>query len=179
MASGFGVAADGVAALTWPASTGVLDVHGRSRKRVWTRLAASARAGDTLIRTVEDVDFAPGETIVVAFIGDMNKAERCIVAALVDANTVRLVAPLAFDHVGQIVPAQQFGFDDVYMFPEVGLLTRNIIIQGDDEASDAQLFGVHTGAFGGGVYRIENVELRRCGQQGALGRYCTHAHMRK
>ena len=179
MAHGFGETENGVAAITRPASTGVLDIHGKPRAKVWTRLAASAFKGDMLIRTVESVDFAPGETIVVAFIGDMNKAERRVVAALVNSNTVRLAAPLAFDHVAKTVPAQAYGFDDVLMFPEVGLLSRNIVIQGDDDTSDEQLFGVHTGAFASGVYRVENVELRRCGQQGALGRYCTHGHMRE
>ena len=175
--SGYGETEFGVAAITWPISTGYLDIHGKPRAKVWTRLAASAFKGDMLIRTVESVDFAPGETIVVAFIGDMNKAERMVVAALLDQNTVQLTAPLLYDHLGKIVPAQAYGFDDVYMFPEVGLLSRNIVIQGDDDTSDEQLFGVHTGVFMGGVYRIENAELRRCGQQGALGRYCTHAHM--
>ena len=174
--SGYGSTEFGVQAITWPPSTAVLDLHGKPRMKVWTRLSASAMAGETLIRTVESVDFAPGETIVVTFIGDMKKSERVVVAALIDENTVQLTAPLKFDHVGKIVPAQSYGFDDIYMFPEVGLLSRNIIVQGDKK-SDEQLFGIHTGAFMGGVYRIENVELQRCGQQGALGRYCTHVHM--
>ena len=144
---------------------------------MWTRLSASAYANDTIIRTVESVDYAPGEVIVIIYIGDMNKAERVTVAALLDENTILLATPLQYDHIGKIVPAQSYGFQDVYMFPEVGLLTRNIVVQGDNQTSDEQLFGVHTGAFMGGVYRIENVELQRCGQQGLLGRYCTHVHM--
>lgn len=48
----------------------------------------------------------------------------------------------------------------------------DVVIQGD-MGSDAQLFGVHTGAFNGGVMRLENVELRNCGQGFSNGRYCT------
>ena len=87
-----------------------------------------------------------------------------------------LTAPLAFDHDCRTLPAGQWGFADVLLCAEIGLLTRNVVIQGDD-GSAAQLFGVHTGAFHGGVYHVENVELRHCGQQGLLGRYCSHFHM--
>ena len=59
---------------------------------------------------------------------------------------------------------------------QVGLLTRNVVIQGD-AASDAQLYGVHTMAMQSGSYRVENSEVRNCGPSGVLGRYCTHFHM--
>ena len=35
---------------------------------------------------------------------------------------------------------------------------------------------MHTGAFYGGEYRLQDVEVRRCGQGGLMGRYCTHFH---
>ena len=83
------------------------------------------------------------------------------------------------------------------MRAEVGLVTRNVVIQGDDN-SDSQLLGVHTaimevrsGGFvqrtkraclqsrmppvvQGGIFHMENAEIRRCGQGFLLGRYCTH-----
>lgn len=164
--NGYGETANGVAAITWPISTGFLDLHGKPRAKVWTRLSVSAYAGDTIIRTVESVDFAPGEVIVLMYIGDMYKSERLTVAALIDENTVQVTTPLLYNHLGKIVSATEYGFEDVYMFPEVGLLTRNIVVRGDDH-SDEQLFGVHTGVFMGGVYRLENIELHHCGQQGA------------
>lgn len=59
---------------------------------------------------------------------------------------------------------------------EVALLTRNVVIQGDEAKSDGQLFGVHNVAMMSGIFRIENVEVRRCGQAFDFGRYCTHSH---
>ena len=45
---------------------------------------------------------------------------------------------------------------------------RNVKIQGD-AWSEVQLFGCRTGAFFGGIYRVENVQFFRCGQSGQLG----------
>jgi hypothetical protein len=47
---------------------------------------------------------------------------------------------------------------------------------GDDDTSVGQMFGVHTVVMHNGIYRIENVEVRKCGQAFNLGRYCTHGH---
>ena len=49
-------------------------------------------------------------------------------------------------------------------------------MQGDD-ASDSQSFGCHNIAAMGGIFRYENIEVRKCGQMGGLGRYATHMHM--
>ena len=39
-----------------------------------------------------------------------------------------------------------------------------MVIQGEPVSSDAQMFGVHTVAMMSGIYRLENVEVRNCGQ---------------
>jgi hypothetical protein len=59
---------------------------------------------------------------------------------------------------------------------EVGLLSRNIVIQGA-RGSSRQLFGVHVVAVHGAKLRLTSTEVRFCGQFGVLGRYCTHFHM--
>jgi hypothetical protein len=51
----------------------------------------------------------------------------------------------------------------------VGLLSRNIVIQGDD-ASAEQQFGMHSIAAMGATMRVENVEWRNCGQSLIVGR---------
>ena len=55
------------------------------------------------------------------------------------------------------------GFAPVDLRVEVGLLTRNVVIQGDDE-SESQLFGMHLAAMHGSMLRLSGTELRRCGQ---------------
>ena len=52
---------------------------------------------------------------------------------------------------------------------EVGLLSRNVVIQGD-EGSSAQLFGSHLVAMHGAHLKLSGTEVRRCGQAFILGR---------
>jgi hypothetical protein len=159
------------------ATTGYLDIHGAPRKRVWTKVAATVPAGTTVITTAEDVDWAPGETIVITA-GSWNyaEAEEAVVALRPDARTVVVAEPLAYTHTSRLWSAAAYGHGNVDLRCEVGLLSRNVVIRGAP-GSEAQAFGVHTGAFHGGVYRLENAELTQCGQSNNLGRYCSHYHM--
>jgi len=45
--------------------TGQLELHGRVRLRTWTKLAQTAYAGQSFIVTSEEVDFSPGESLVL------------------------------------------------------------------------------------------------------------------
>ena len=99
--------------------------------------------------------------------------EVTVVSLGSDQRTITVTPAFQFNHYSQIV---QIEGETVDMRCEVGLLTRNIVIQGD-ENSESQLFGAHTICVHGGIYRIENTELRHCGQAGNLGRYCVHWHM--
>lgn len=65
---------------------------------------------------------------------------------------------------------------------EVGLLTRNIVFQGNyDEQSTKELHGAHIMLFSDGdeesMGRIEYIEVRNAGQSFKLGRYPIHFHM--
>lgn len=165
---------------------GVLDIHGAPRKRTWTKVAETVEANTTTIVTSEPTDFATDEKIVLTA-----PHEELIVAERVDEYTFTVKEPTKYTHVSET--REHEGFDTMDMRCEVALLSRNIIIQGaggprgdgsmtiaeddDEKASVEQLFGVHTGAFHGGHYRVENTELRHCGQAGNLGRYCMHFHV--
>ena len=155
---------------------GSIDIHGAPRQRAWTKMSASAAAGATSISLAEPVDWAPGETIVVSATGGPDESETAVVASRPDERTVVLAAPLRFAHESSFFPGGAFGHSDADTRCAVGLLSRNVVIQGD-EGSAAQLFGVHTGAFMGASFRVENAEFRRCGQGFLLGRYCSHVHL--
>lgn len=66
------------------------------------------------------------------------------------------------------------------MRSEVGLLTRNIVVQGDTN-TDAYTHGSHlmfTGKANKGLdATLSYSEFRKCGQPKIIGRYCTHFHM--
>ncbi|CAE7562181.1 PKHD1L1, partial [Symbiodinium sp. KB8] len=103
-------------------------------------------------------------------------AEERVIGEVLSPTKYKVTRPFAFEHRADVFHGERLGHSAADMRGEVGLLTRNIVIQGD-EHSTAQDFGAHTMAMGGGVYRVENAEFRRCGQSFLLGRYCTHAHM--
>lgn len=158
-----------------PFSLGSIEIHGRPRRRVWTILGADVLAGTSAVYTAEPVDFAPGELVVVTSSDyDFTHAEEAGVVALINSTYFTVNITFKYDHRGTVVPGADVSWDsDIDMRAEVGLVTRNIVIQGD-ETSDSQLFGVHTGVFEGGIFHLENAELRHCGQGFLLGRYCTH-----
>lgn len=157
---------------------GQLEVHGMKRLRTWTKLNETARAGQSWIITAEPVDFKGGETVILTGSElpgtfDNYGMELLLVASTIDGHNVSFTQNLKYNHRSEIVTIEGRVID---MRCEIGLLSRNIIIQGDEEKSDGQLFGIHTLAAHSGIYRMENAEIRRCGQAFNFGRYCTHSH---
>ncbi len=163
-------------------TTGQLEVHGEKRLRSWTKLSQTAFAGDDFFTTAEPVDFREGDILVIPGTeyprgDDPSHPEYEIEVVTVlrtENNTVvYLTKPLLYTHRAEILFIEGRRID---MRCEVGLLSRNVIIQGDDR-SQGQLFGVHVIAMMTSIMRIEDAEVRRCGQAHVLGRYCTHSHM--
>lgn len=66
------------------------------------------------------------------------------------------------------------------MRAEVGLLTRNIKVQGSSDSVENK-YGSHLMLTGkeslGLVGKVEYAEFTHCGQPSIVGRYCTHFHM--
>jgi hypothetical protein len=157
--------------------TGQLEVHGKKRLRTWTFVAHTAHAGSWNITTLEPVDFAAGEKVILTGNDRPSNGyqfEELTVAETRDGHHVYFTTPLQYDHTAFV---EEIEGRTIPMRCEIGLLSRNVIIQGDDEVSDGQLYGVHTIAFRSGIYHMENAEIRRCGQAFNFGRYCTHSHM--
>jgi hypothetical protein len=153
---------------------GQLDVHGAKRMRTWTKLNSTAYAGTNFVITSEPVDFQPGESVILTGSEDTGRAgyEELTVLENVDHHTIYFEQTLIFTHRSEIVTIEGRIVD---IRCEIGLLSRNVIIQGDKN-SPKQLFGVHTAMFMQGIYRMENAEIRHCGQSFNFGKYCTHSH---
>ena len=173
---------------------GTIDLHGLPRLS-WTKLNATAFAGATGLTLLDPVDWEVGDEIIIA--GTRHQiykdtgapdytdyAEKRQITS-VNGTAVALNAPLAYKHHG--------GTPQVYTSPggkswtldqraEVGLLTRNVKIQGD-AASETAGYGGHmmvmrTGSPGGhGSAYVSGVELYRMGQKSELGRYPMHWHV--
>ena len=150
---------------------GTLDLHGEPRAG-WTRLAATAPAGTTQLVLVDALALRAGDKLVVASSDfDPNRAEVVTVTSRSGA-VVTLAQPLAYPHYGEL---QTIAGRTVDERAEVGLLTRNIVIQGDS-ASSAGGFGGHLIGMGG-TLRVDGVELHFMGQKGLLARYPMHWHV--
>jgi len=119
---------------------GVLSLHGKRFFRTWTRLAATAEPGDTIIMLQNKVNWLPGQEIVLVTTAmkdsrEWHRNEVAIVQSVIQNPTVPsgevigsaviLESPISYQHVANS------GYQG-----EVGLLTRQIVIQGDESTSE-------------------------------------------
>ncbi|XP_030352905.1 cell surface hyaluronidase-like isoform X2 [Strigops habroptila] len=142
-----------------------------------------ASSGIILHLVDEVTSWLPGDRIVVASTDySMHQAEEFNLLPCPEckSNQVKIDGSPLYLHIGEVI-------DGVDMRAEVGLLTRNILIQGEMEDScygqnQCQFFSFDT--FGGHIKILRNfssvhlsgVELKNMGQQ-ILGSYPVHFHL--
>jgi G8 domain len=162
-----------------------ISIYGE-RRVSWTQLDATASVGATQIVLKEAVDWRVGEKIVIASTAlDPDQAEeRQIVSVSPDRKTVTLNQALVHSHFGQL---QTFEGKTLDERAEVALLSRNVVIEGDD-ASTTSKFGGHVMIMGAlatvretqaskrSSAKLQGIEFRRVGQFDRLGRYPIHWH---
>jgi hypothetical protein len=149
-------------------SGGTLSLHG-DRTHTWTKLSKTAEAGSRSIEVLDAHGWRVGDEIVLASTDfDPRQAERRRITAI-SGNTLTLDQPLQYMHFGKIT----FGIDER---GEVGLLTRNILVQASEDAEQSY-FGGHIMAMPTSRMYVSGVELRRMGQHLTLARYPIHWHL--
>src|SRR5271157_4213838 len=147
---------------------GTLNLHG-DRTNSWTKLSSTANAGATSIQVLNAAGWRVGDEIVLASTDfDPRQAERRNIAAI-RGNTITLDKKLDYMHFGKIT-------FDVDERGEVGMLSRNIVVQASPDA-DQTLFGGHIMAMNASKMFVEGVELNRMGQNMHLARYPIHWHL--
>src|SRR6202163_4497362 len=147
---------------------GTLNLHG-NRTNSWTKLSRTAEAGSNSIEVLNAAGWRVGDVIVLASTDfDPHQAERRTVSAI-RGNTITLDKKLDYMHFGKIT-------FDVDERGEVGMLSRNIVIQASPDA-DQTLFGGHIMAMNGSKMFVDGVELNRMGQNMHLARYPIHWHL--
>jgi cell migration-inducing and hyaluronan-binding protein len=152
---------------------GTVDLHGRPAGITWTRLNATAPRGATQITLAANTGWAVGDRIVIASTDyDQEQAEERTITAI-NGAIVTLDSPLNYMHFGEI---QTYAGMQIDTRAEVGLLNRNLVIQGDAGSIQTQ-FGGHLMAMQGATLRISNVEFTRMGQLARSGRYPVHFHL--
>src|SRR5271168_4675732 len=147
---------------------GTLNLHG-NRTNSWTKLSKTAEAGSNSIEVLNAAGWRVGDVIVLASTDfDPHQAERRTISAI-HGNTITLDKKLDSMHFGKIT-------FDVDERGEVGMLSRNIVIQASPDA-DQTLFGGHIMAMNGSKMFVDGVELNRMGQNMHLARYPIHWHL--
>src|SRR6202050_4038419 len=147
---------------------GTLNLHGH-RTNSWTKLSRTAEAGSNSIEVLNAAGWRAGDEIVLASTDfDPHQAERRTITAI-SGNRITLDKKLDYMHFGKIT-------FDVDERGEVGMLSRNIVIQASPDA-DQTLFGGHIMAMNGSKMFVDGVELNRMGQNMHLARYPIHWHL--
>src|SRR5262245_16253673 len=147
---------------------GTLNLHG-NRTNSWTKLSKTAEAGSNSIEVLNAAGWRAGDMIVLASTDfDAHQAERRTIAAI-RGNTITLDKKLDYMHFGKVT----FNVDER---GEVGMLSRNIVVQASPDA-DKTLFGGHIMAMNNSKMFVEGVELNRMGQNMHLARYPIHWHL--
>src|SRR6202167_6261661 len=147
---------------------GTLNLHG-NRTNSWTKLSRTAEAGSNSIEVLNAAEWRSGDEIVLASTDfDPHQAERRTISGI-RGNTITLDRKLDYMHYGRIT-------FDVDERGEVGMLTRNILIQASPDA-DKTLFGGHVMAEVTSKMYVSGVEFNRMGQNMHLARYPIHWHL--
>nr|XP_045000409.1 fibrocystin-L [Jaculus jaculus] len=155
---------------------GELDLHGLPRSIYKTKLSETTEAGSKVLSLRDPVDWQEGEEIVITTTSyDLYQTEtRRIVKILHGHKILILNDSLSYTHFAerQLVPGTGQSYT---LAADVGILSRNIKIVGDDYPGwSKESFGARilVGSFTGnmmtfkGNARISNVEFYHSGQEG-------------
>ena len=115
----------------------------------------------------EDVDFRPGDEVMISGSGFERNHEKNVVKELIGSRQVIFEQPLNNTYQSYLYPIEREGNWSTVTADirgEIGLLTRNIKISGDDINTRDLKFGVHVMAMHGAEMRLENLEITECGQ---------------
>ncbi|XP_078710984.1 cell migration-inducing and hyaluronan-binding protein-like [Lampetra fluviatilis] len=154
------------------------------KARPSVRVTVEPLSNATVLTLAEDArSWRAGDRVVVASTDfSMHQAEEFTLLPCPECatNQVKVEGKPRFTHVGEVV-------DGVDMRAEVGLLTRNVVVQGEMEPScygdnacrffSFDTFGGHIKmAAGFKACHLEGAELRHMGQQ-TMGHYPVHFHV--
>ncbi len=157
--------------------------HGKP-KTSWAQLESTVSKGSSQMTLDETVNWDIGDKIVVASSTSLQRETetRIITSISNDGRTIQLNAPLLFDHYADILSyvngktGNEYREWEVDMRTEVGLLSRNLTIEGD-QSSEVSGFGGHFMIMPSSTVRMNHTELYRMGQQYHIARYPFHWHL--
>jgi G8 domain len=156
---------------------GTVELHGQPVAKSWTRLTADLAAGQRTLALAEAPGWQAGDQVVLATASRDQSHYSLGEIESINGQSITLKAGTRYAHIGQ---RQQVAPDiAVDTRSAIGLLTRNIVIQGDTNSYTSKVGGhamFMTGTANTTV-QIAGVEFRAMGQHNQLGRYPVHFHI--
>lgn len=155
-----------------------LQLHG-TVKDAWGKLNEHANQEAKSITTEFKKNWEKGDIIVIASTDyDPHQAEVRTISSISNGGmTFHFDAPLLYNHFGKL---QNYPNSPTTATldqrAEVGLLSRNLKIRGDDDAY-LDKAGGHVMVMLGSFAQVSGVEFYQMGQEGILGRYPFHWHL--
>ncbi|WP_299604068.1 Ig-like domain-containing protein [uncultured Aquimarina sp.] len=156
-----------------------MNLHGNPKKS-WVKIGTQTPVGSTSITLAEVVDWEVGDTVVITSnrLNPEEAEERTITGVSANGRTISFAQGLQYPRMGELQMysngSRSWTMDTRV---EVGLLSRNITIQGGNDTTDANRYGAHVMIMNGSVGNADNVEFFRMGQGGTLARYPWHWHL--
>lgn len=119
---------------------GGLDLHGRARGIIWTRLATTAAAGQNSIVLSQSVNWVAGDHIVITTTDvKLQSTERHIIASIINGTIITTVNPLASTHV--VLRHAFANGRSITVAAAVGLLTHNVRVINQNSGSSNSMTG--------------------------------------
>ncbi len=154
---------------------GQIELHGKPKKS-WTQLNATADIGKNTITLKEAVDWEIGDEIVIASTDYAPQNAEVVTITGINGTEISIDKNLTYMHFGKLLNYKN-GTMVMDQRAEVGLLTRNLKIQGTVVPGANAGFNASVMVMVGSQAHIEGVEFKTVGQRGKIGRYPFHWHI--
>ena len=168
------------------ATGGTAELWGKLYGPSWTHLSQPVYPGSTTLTVEDTLSWTVGSKVVLAstdFSELVAYNQIAVTSTLAwmrgapspNQNEVLTVVSIAGNTVTVAEPIKYLHWGSGYERAELGLLSRHIVVQGDN-SSIASQFGGHFMMRNAQVH-VSGVEFTRMGQKGVMGRYPVHFHM--
>jgi hypothetical protein len=152
------------------AITGNLTMYGAEVNYQYVRLQASVQVGATTIVVPNTIDWKVGDEIFIAPTQRISKEYETHTITAIAGGEITLDSKIKYYHFGASTVTKQTSYGLLDMRAEVGLLTRNIKIQGSDEdywggrLYVGEVYNSTYDTYYRGRVDIDAVEFVNCGQ---------------
>ncbi|KAK3107032.1 hypothetical protein FSP39_005622 [Pinctada imbricata] len=144
---------------------GRLELHGKFIPITWTRLASTVTAGSDTIVLQDEVTWQAGDEVAIATTShrhSQGENEKCTIKSIAnDKKTITCEDALTYEHLGV---SETFDGTTLDFRAEVGLLTHNVKVIGDDDKQWAENIEACPDGFDSGEFKTQTCFLGKFGE---------------